>query len=182
MFVLSDDKSARAQFTALIAVLKKDVKDAEYNRAKHSERSQACSRWTGRIEALNDTIALITSIDVMHQAPKPESIKHYHICNLLTKEPERTFYSVPDAQAYLEANGFPPNDLWDAFLQGADIRVCDKLECVPPIVARNIVCACDHAIIRHALIGNGLPTYCKTTDCKCRQFTPLPKELARAMS
>lgn len=128
MLILSDDKSARAQFAALVEMLEKDVKDARFNRDKHSKRSLDYARFTGHIEALNETIATIMTTDVWHEPSVAMTPLHYHLEG--AEGPEVVTTDTELAREWLTTRGYPADDLWAAFLQGANVVRCRAPQCL----------------------------------------------------
>lgn len=81
MFVLDSDKSARAQLTALMSELQKEVTEKKAKRDQYGPRTDAFKGYSSEVSALNSTIALIMSIDVMRDGYQDNSTntKNQHV-------------------------------------------------------------------------------------------------------
>lgn len=102
MFVLSDDKSARAQFSGLIAELQNQVNDLSAKigklEADGKTRSDAYKMLKVERGTLNGTIALVMSVDVMTNGNNPSGtivdLQPQQPTHIITYSQERGVHDV----------------------------------------------------------------------------------------
>lgn len=138
MLILSDDKSAYAQFSGLIEALNADVskliavRDKYMQQAGSKEKAQrflAYKTLTAEIGAYNSIISLIRSTDIMRMKVGAPRVKHMHVTNTDNTD-EEILWSDEEVQTYLTEHGARNSTLWEAFIEkGISLTHCEEYGC-----------------------------------------------------
>jgi hypothetical protein len=126
VFIVSNDKSARAQLAGVMAELENRVSAISAKRAKlereGKQRTDAYKALTAEKGALNETLAFIQSIDVMQDSPSGARID--------LSAPEQ----VAHIPTYVNRNGYV-----DVICSCGDTLICNTASLINA----------DHAVGRH---------------------------------